>query len=50
VGFAVQSVCPGLTVAHADLPRSPPVVAMTLAALGTADPVRPGDEVCGSGS
>jgi triacylglycerol lipase len=46
VGFSVQSVCPALTVTHADVPRAPAVVAMTLAALGTTEPVVPGAEVC----
>src|SRR4029453_9403936 len=41
LGFSVQSVCPGLTVTHADLPRTPAVVAMTLAALGTTEPAAP---------
>ena len=46
VSFSVQSVCPGLTVGHGDLPRTPVVVAMTLAALGTAEPAVPGAEIC----
>lgn len=50
LGFSVQSVCPGLTVAHADLPRTPAVVAMTLAALGTTDPAVPDAAVCRTGS
>jgi triacylglycerol lipase len=50
LGFSVQSVCPGLTVTHADLPRTPAVVAMTLAALGTAEPAVPDGAVCRPGS
>ena len=49
MGFSVQSVCPHLTVTHADVPRTPAVVAMTLAALGTTDPAVPGGEVCRGG-
>jgi hypothetical protein len=43
-------VCPDLTVTHADVPRTPAVVAMTLAALGTSDPAVPGGEVCHGGA
>jgi len=50
LGFSVQSVCPGLTVTHADLPRTPAVVAMTLAALGTTDPTVPDGAVCRTAS
>lgn len=46
VSFSVQSVCPGLTVGHADVPRDPTVVAMTLLQLGLAEPAVPGPEVC----
>ena len=46
LSFSVQSVCPGLTVTHGDLPRTDAVVAMTLAALGTSEPTVPGPGVC----
>ncbi|MBD8868050.1 lipase family alpha/beta hydrolase [Nocardioides donggukensis] len=46
VAFSLQSVCPGLRVAHADVPRVPAVAAITLAALGPADPAVPDDSVC----
>ncbi len=46
--FSVQSVCPEETVAHGDLPRTPTVIAMTLAALARSAPVLPGTEVCPS--
>ncbi len=44
--FSVQSVCPGLEVAHGDLPRTPAVIAMTIAELRAADPALPGASVC----
>jgi triacylglycerol lipase len=50
VDFSVQAVCPDLTVTHADVPRTPAVVAMTLAALGTTEPVVPSGEVCRDGA
>lgn len=50
VNFSVQAVCPDLTVTHADVPRTPAVVAMTLAALGINDPAVPGSEVCRGGA
>ena len=46
VGYPIQSVCPGLVVAHGDLPRTPAVVAATLAALGRALPERATPAVC----
>ncbi|MEJ7833992.1 MAG: hypothetical protein WKF79_13825 [Nocardioides sp.] len=46
VDFSVQSVCPGLTVAHRDVPRTPAVIEMVLASLGADEPDVPGDEVC----
>lgn len=46
LGYAVQDVCPGLTVGHADVPRAPAIAAMVEAALGTDVPVEPGPEVC----
>ena len=47
LGYAVQSICPDLVVGHPDVPRSPAVLAMVEAALGTDAPVEPGPEVCG---
>ena len=46
LGYAVQAVCPGLTVTHPDVPRTPAVIAMVEAALGTSAPVEPGAAVC----
>lgn len=46
VSFSVQSICPGETVAHPDVPRTPSVIAMTIAELGRADPALPGSDVC----
>jgi triacylglycerol lipase len=45
-GFAVQDVCPDLVVGHADVPRTPAVIAMVEAELGTARPVVPDATVC----
>jgi triacylglycerol lipase len=47
LGYAVQSVCPDLTVGHADVPRSRAVLGMVESAIGTGEPVEPGPEVCG---
>jgi triacylglycerol esterase/lipase EstA (alpha/beta hydrolase family) len=47
VDFSVQSVCPGLTVTHAEIPRSPAVIAMVVEQLGLAEPAVPGAGVCG---
>ncbi|MGD9959650.1 esterase/lipase family protein [Nocardioides sp.] len=44
--FTVQSVCPGQVVAHRDLPRTPSVIAMTLAELGAREPAIPTAKVC----
>ncbi len=46
LGYAVQSVCSGLTVEHPDVPRTPAVIAMVESALGTAEPVVPDASVC----
>ncbi len=46
VNFAVQSVCPALTVSHPDVPRTPAVIAMVEAELGRADPAVPDARVC----
>ncbi len=43
---AVQSVCPGLSVTHGQLPEDPAVVAMVLAELGRTPPVVPPASVC----
>ena len=48
LGYAVQSICSDLTVAHGDVPRTPAVIAMVESALGTATPVAPGASVCGA--
>ena len=47
VDFSVQSVCPGLTVSHGDVPRTPAVIAMVAAALAPAEPGVPDSGVCG---
>ena len=47
LGYAVQDVCPALTVGHPDVPRAPEVAAMVEAAIGTGAPAEPGPEVCG---
>ncbi len=44
--FTIQSVCPGVVVAHGDLPRAPAVMAAVLSELGTGAPTVPGGEVC----
>lgn len=48
LGYAVQSICPALTVAHRDIPRTPAVIAMVESALGTPEPVEPDASVCTS--
>ena len=45
--FSVQSVCPGLTVMHGDVPRTPAVIAMVVEQLGVGEPAVPGSAVCG---
>ena len=45
--FSVQSVCPGLTVRHGDVPRTPAVIAMVAEQLGIDEPSVPGSTVCG---
>ncbi len=45
--FSVQSVCPGLTVKHGDVPRTPAVIAMVIDQLGVGEPAVPGSAVCG---
>ena len=44
--FAIQSVCPDLTVAHPDVPRTSAVIAMVESVLGRSSPTLPGDDVC----
>ncbi|MCW2844494.1 MAG: lipase class 2 [Nocardioides sp.] len=46
VSFSLQSVCPGVTAAHGDVPRTPSVIAITIFELGTAEPRLPGRDVC----
>jgi triacylglycerol lipase len=46
---AVQSVCPGRSVTHGQLPEDPAVIAMVLAELGRTPPVVPPASVCTSG-
>ncbi len=43
----VQAVCPALTVSHSQLPTSPAVVGMVLAAIGRAPLARPARSACG---
>jgi triacylglycerol esterase/lipase EstA (alpha/beta hydrolase family) len=42
VNLALQSVCPGVTVSHSQLPTDPLVTALVLKALGTAPLAAPG--------
>ena len=46
VDVPVQSVCPGLVVDHADVPRTPAVIAIVESVLGLSPPTEPGPEVC----
>ncbi|WP_310530231.1 hypothetical protein [Nocardioides sp.] len=46
LGYSVQSVCPGLLVAHPDVPRTPAVIEMVASALGSHRPVQPDSSVC----
>ena len=46
LNFSVQSRCPSLVIEHADLPRTPTVMAMTIGLLGTNLPQLPGPEIC----
>lgn len=41
VALPVQAPCPGLEVGHADVPRTPEVIAIVLAQLGTDPPSAP---------
>ncbi len=47
VAVPVQAICPGLQVEHADLPRTPEVIAIVLDQLDTAPPSAPA--ACPSG-
>lgn len=49
LGYSVQSICPGLGVAHPDVPRTAAVIGMVESALGTRAPVRPDPSVCAAG-
>jgi triacylglycerol lipase len=44
--FSVQSVCPGLSVAHPDVPRNPEVMAMVVSVLNRFRLRQPGPEAC----
>lgn len=46
--FSVQSVCPGRSVTHGQLPSDPAVVAMVLGELGRTAPAVPAASVCSS--
>jgi triacylglycerol lipase len=46
VGFSVQSVCPGETISHGEVPSNPTVIAMVELELGTDTPQVPTGEVC----
>jgi triacylglycerol lipase len=46
LGFSVQSVCPGDTAEHGDLPGDPVVLAALNSVLGTEPPAVPTDVAC----
>ncbi len=46
LGFTIQSVCPRAVVSHADLPRTPSVIAAVTRELAVAEPAVPGPEIC----
>jgi triacylglycerol lipase len=48
VDFSIQSVCPGETVDHGDVPRDPSVIAMVELELGLDPPQVPQPDVCRS--
>jgi triacylglycerol lipase len=48
IDVPVQSVCPALAVTHSQLPTSPAVVAMVLAAIGRAPLAQPSAAACRS--
>lgn len=43
---SLQSVCPGLQVAHPDVPRTPAVLAIVAGVLGRGAPEPPGGGIC----
>ena len=47
--FSVQSVCPGVSLGHADVPRSPTVAVMVESVLTPSAPRLPSPSVCSSG-
>ena len=47
VNFAIQSVCPGLSISHLGLPANRVVVAMVRDELDRAEPGKPDASVCG---
>jgi len=47
--LSLQDLCPGLVVGHPDVPRSPAVIAIVEAVLGTDEPTQPDSSVCGAG-
>jgi triacylglycerol lipase len=49
LNFAVQSVCPDVTVSHGDMPGNPVVVAISKLMLDGEVPARPGAGLCGRG-
>lgn len=44
--YSIQSICPALTVAHADVPRTPAVIAMVESALAVEAPATPDETAC----
>lgn len=47
VDYSIQSVCPGLSVSHADVPRTSAVIAMVLDALAPETPTVPtAEDIC----
>lgn len=46
LAISLQSVCPGLGVAHADVPRTPAVIAIVTEVLGRGAPTEPSGSVC----
>ena len=47
--FSVQSICPDVTLGHADVPRSPTVAVMVESVLALSAPRRPASSVCSPG-
>ncbi|WP_310526783.1 hypothetical protein, partial [Nocardioides sp.] len=46
LAIRLQAVCPGLDVAHADVPRTPAVIAIVTDVLGRGAPTEPSGSVC----